>query len=268
MEFPPSISVPKSSSLLRLKRGGLVALLALVCLAPTGRGSVSTPVSPEDSDFFEKEIRPLLEERCLECHSQKSNKTKGGLSLDSRQSLLKGGESGPAASPGDTEKSRILIAVRRHDTDLQMPPKNPLTASQVDALTEWVKRGLPDPRTESLPKESPAVNAAGMTLEEGRAFWSFKPVVRPAPPQVRQQGWVHAPADAFILARLEQEKLPTAEKADQRTLLCQVTFDLTGLPPNPQEVESFERNSSPDALAKVVDRLQQSPAYGERWGRH
>jgi hypothetical protein len=234
-------------------------------------GAASVPVEPlsrEDSDFFEGKIRPLLEERCLECHSRKANKTKGSLDLDSRESVLKGGESGTAAVPGDPEKSRIIIAVRRHDTELQMPPKNPLAAAQIDALTEWVRRGLPDPRVSNPSKEPTPTKAAGMTLEEGRAFWSFKPVVRMSPPEVRQKDWVQTPVDAFILARLEKENLPPAGKADKRTLLRRVTFDLTGLPPCIEDIESFEADASPDAFAKVVERLLQSPAYGERWGRH
>jgi hypothetical protein len=268
MEFPPSSPAPTASLRSRLKRAGRLALLVLVWLAQTNRVSAANPLSREESDFFEKEIRPLLEERCLECHSQKSGKTKGGLSLASREGLLRGGESGPAAVPGDPEKSRIIIAVRRHDTDLQMPPKNPLTAPQVATLTEWVRRGLPDPRSQTASKESPSIKTAGMTMEEGRAFWSFKPVVRPVPPEVRRKDWVQTPVDTFILARLEQENLPPAGRADKRTLLRRVTFDLTGLPPTLQEVEAFEADPSPDAFAKVVERLLQSPAYGERWGRH
>jgi hypothetical protein len=268
MESSPSISVPPSSSRLTLKRPGLQPLLFFVWLALTVRGFAATQLNREESDFFEKEIRPLLEERCLECHSQKSGKTKGDLSLDSRESLLRGGESGPAAVPGNPENSRIIIAVRRHDTDLQMPPKNPLTAPQVAALTEWVRRGLPDPRNTTATKDPPTVKTAGMTLEEGRAFWSFKPVVKPVPPAVRRKDWIQTPVDAFILARLEQENLPPADTADKRTLLRRVTFDLTGLPPSLQDVENFERDSSLDAFAKVVERLLQSPAYGERWGRH
>jgi hypothetical protein len=268
MEFPPSKPAPNAFPRLRLKWERLLALLALFSIAATNRGSAAEPLTREESDFFEKAIRPLLEERCLECHSQRFGKTKGGLSLDSREGLLMGGESGPAAVPGDPEKSRIIIAVRRHDTDLQMPPKNPLTAPQVDTLVEWVRRGLPDPRNPTASNKTTSVKTVGMSLEEGRDFWSFKPVARPVPPEVRRKDWVQTPVDAFILARLEQENLPPAGKADKRNLLRRVTFDLTGLPPSLQEVEGFEADPSPDAFAKVVERLLQSPAYGERWGRH
>ena len=269
MDSTPSRALRPPPSKLRPPQATLLVLLLLFLLGTTGsQAADAVPLSREDADFFESKIRPLLEERCLECHSQKANKMKGSLDLGSRESVLKGGESGTAAVPGDPEKSRLVIAVRRHDTDLQMPPKNPLAGAEVDALADWVRRGLPDPRVSNTSQEARPAKAAGMTLEEGRTFWSFKPVARVTPPGVRNKEWVQTPVDAFILARLEQENLTPAGKANKRTLLRRVTFDLTGLPPSIEEVENFEADSSPDGFAKVVERLLQSPAYGERWGRH
>jgi hypothetical protein len=244
----------------------LSCVLAVLNFAP--QAGATTDFPREDLDFFEKEIRPVLEERCLECHSTSAKKLKGGLILETRDALLKGGESGQAAIPGNPEASRMIAAVRRHDAELQMPPKNPLSSHEVEALVEWVRRGLPDPRSGAPTAATPPPDTQGMTLEEGRAFWSFKPLTAPAPPAVRDSSLVQTPVDAFILERLEREGLPFAQAADKRTLLRRASFDLTGLPPTAGQLRAFEADASHDAFARVVDGLLQSPAYGERWGRH
>ncbi len=212
----------------------------------------------EDVEFFEKKIRPLLTGHCYNCHSAGAKKIKGGLRLDTRAALLKGGDSGPALVPGKPGESLLIKAVRSADPDLQMPPKGRLTEAQVADLVRWIERGAADPR------EGPAAEApvrGGPTLEEGRAFWSFKPVGGAAPPAGGH------PVDAFIDAALAPRGLAKAPEADRATLLRRLTFDLTGLPPAPEELDAFLKDAAPGAFERVVDRLLASPRYGERWGR-
>ncbi len=230
--------------------------------------SLALPVIAAEADeginFFEKEIRPLLSEHCYECHSADSKKLKGGLRLDSREGILSGGDSGPAAVAGKPESSRLVAAVSGHDKDLEMPPKKPLHPAQIELLTEWVRRGLPAPSQGAVASKP----GYGMSLEEGRKFWSYQPVSTPALPTVKHPEWVQEPIDKFVVAGLEAAGLSQAPKADKRTLLRRATFDLTGLPPSSAETDAFLADSAPDAFARVVDRLLASSSYGERWGRH
>lgn len=209
------------------------------------------------TEFFENKIRPLLVTECYKCHSQQAPKLKGGLSLESRDGWLKGGDTGPAIVPGKPDASLLIKAVRYTDEDLQMPPKGKkLSDEQIADLENWVKMGAPDPRT-------------GMTIaaKSPRDHWAFKPVKDPPIPQVQDTNWVKTPIDAFILARLEEKGGKPNPPADKRTLIRRATFDLIGLPPTMEEVNDFLNDNSPDAFAKVVDRLMASPHYGERWGR-
>ncbi|HKB35262.1 MAG TPA: PSD1 and planctomycete cytochrome C domain-containing protein, partial [Gemmataceae bacterium] len=210
----------------------------------------------EGIDFFEKRVRPLLADRCYRCHSDRATKLRGGLRLDTREGLLKGGNSGPAVVPGDPDRSLLIRAVRHADPDLKMPPNNRLPAEEVATLEAWVKRGAPVPDT------------GRATESSTRTHWAFLPPKAQAPPRVKQQGWAQGPIDHFLLARLEEKELRPVPPADRPTLLRRATFDLTGLPPSPDELDAFLADNSPDAFAKVVDRLLASPAYGERWGRH
>jgi len=234
-----------------------------------GWSAVALPaVEParEHLDFFEKKIRPVLVERCYECHSAAAKKNKGGLTLDTRDGVLKGGDAGSAVAPGDPEKSKLIEAVRYKNRDLQMPPKSPLSSEQVRDLEQWVKLGAPDPRTEAVAQTG---GKRALTVEEGRQFWAFQPLANPSVPKVgNRQSAIGNPIDAFINAKLGEKKLAAAPAADKRTLIRRATFDLTGLPPAPEEVDAFLADKSPDAFAKVVDRLLASSAYGERWGRH
>jgi len=237
--------------------------LGLCLMASSGVSQAAEPTSAE-LDFFEKKIRPIIIEKCYKCHSS-MEKVKGGLSLETREDLLKGGDTGPAIEPGDPDKSRLIEAVRYKNRDLQMPPKNQLSPEQVRDLETWVKMGAPDPRVKTA-QAAPVKH--GMDLMEGRKFWSFQPLAKPVPPTVKKTAWVQSPIDAFILAKLEEKRLKPAAPADKRALLRRATFDLTGLPPKPAEIEAFLKDKSPDAFAKVVERLLASPQYGERWGRH
>jgi hypothetical protein len=250
-------------------RSLLIGAFVLHCAAYC-RPALASDAPPEGIEFFEKRIRPILVTHCYECHSAESKKPKGGLRLDTRDSMLKGGDNGSALVPGDPDKSLLIRAVRHADRDLRMPPKKKLSDAQIADLSAWVKMGAPDPRNAPSMKDPGTVTTAkhGMSLEEGRKFWSFHPVKDSITPKVRDASWPHTPVDHFILARLEAAGVAPAPVADKRTLLRRVTFDLTGLPPTPEEMNAFLADASPQAFERVVDRLLASPRYGERWGRH
>lgn len=217
--------------------------------------------TPAQLQFFEAKIRPLLADKCYNCHSASAERVKAGLLLDTRDGLLKGGENGPAIVAGNPEKSLLIKAVRYTDPDLQMPPKgNKLTDAQIADLVAWVKMGAPDPRKVSTAQKDYA--------EAGKKHWAWQPLQRPAVPAVKDAAWCRNPVDNFILAKLEEKNLKPNSSADKRTLIRRASFDLIGLPPTPDEVKAFLDDNSPDAFAKVVDRLLASPHYGERWGRH
>jgi hypothetical protein len=228
-------------------------------LAGTVRaGNVGASEDPASVEFFETKIRPVLAERCYACHSTKAKKVRGGLRLDTRETILQGGDSGPALVPGQPDKSLLIKAIRYDDPALQMPPKRRLSAPEVADFETWVKRGAPVPRTRTADK--PAADKD--------KHWAFQAPKAPPLPEVRHKEWVQNPIDRFILARLEAKGLTPAEPADKRTLLRRVSYDLIGLPPTPEEMDAFLADQSSDAFAKVVDRLLASPRYGERWGRH
>ncbi len=215
----------------------------------------------EGTDFFEKQIRPILVERCLECHEE-AGKKKGGLALDSRAGWMAGGDSGAVIVPGKPDESRFIEAIRYKNRDLQMPPKNALSAEEVKVLERWVLMGAPDPRDGGV---SGRKQVKGMSLEDGRRFWAFSAVRRPAVPTGSGN-----PIDAFLGSKLRDAGVEPAPLADRLTLIRRATFDLVGLPPTPEEVAGFlsDGSSESEAFARVVDRLLASPQYGVRWGRH
>ena len=217
-------------------------------------------------EHFEKHVRPLLVEHCYECHA--GTEANGGLLLDSREGLLRGGDSGASLVPGDASASLLIEAVRYENLDLQMPPEGRLDDAQIEHLEKWVSSGAPDPRQVTATKSAAMPSAAGMSLEEGRRFWSFRAVQQPEIPQVKDSRWVRTPIDAFVLAALEAEGLTPAAKADRRTLIRRLTYDLTGLPPTASDIEAFVHDDSPLAYTRLVERLLASEQYGIRWGRH
>ncbi len=233
-------------------------------------GPIQTPfataLSPEQSAFFEARVRPVLVEFCYECHSADAKKIKGGLVLDSRAGVIRGGDNGPVIVPAQPEASLLIQAIRHGDPDLAMPPRKKLSDPAIADLENWVRMGAPDPRTEA-PATAGGVKS-GIDWNLGRQWWSFRPLSESPAPVVRQANWPANDLDRFILARLEKDGLKPAADADRRTLIRRVTFDLTGLPPTPAEVDTFLADESPAAFARVVDRLLASPQYGERWGRH
>jgi cytochrome c553 len=220
---------------------------------------------PKAAEFFETKIRPVLSQQCFACHGDKQQK--GKLRLDNAADLFRGGETGAVVTPGHPEKS-VLIDSISYSKELKMPPQGKLKPQQIADLTAWVKMGAPWPGYD--PSQAAAAPKPGgwQITDEQRKFWAFQPVKDPAVPAVKNKAWVKSPIDAFILAALEKKGLKPAPAADKRTLIRRVTFDLTGLPPTPEEIDAFLADTSPDAFSKVVDRLLATPAYGERWGRH
>ncbi len=226
---------------------------------------LAVPLSAQDArSQFETEVRPLLVKRCLGCHGAGAM---SGLRLDSRESILKGGNSGPALIPGKPDDSLMIQAVTHRHARLRMPPQGQLPENEIAVLVHWVAQGAywpPDDKTAA----APASKGEYVITAEQRSFWAYQPVKPPTVPAVRDAQWARSSIDRFVLARLEKEGLRPAPPADRRTLIRRATFDLTGLPPTPEEVESFVRDKRPDALAKLIDRLLASPRYGERWGRY
>ncbi len=212
-------------------------------------------------NFFETKVRPVLANNCYKCHSTQAEKVKGGLMLDSREGLLKGGESGPTIVPGNPDKSLLIKAIRYTDPDLQMPPKDKkLTDQQIADLTTWVKMGAPDPRS--------ATAAQKTWTDSGKTHWAWQPVKKYDPPTVQNSSWIQTPVDNFILAKLQEKEMTPNAAAARETLIRRAYFDLVGLPPTPKEVQDFVSDKSANAFEKVVDKLLASSHYGERWGRH
>jgi mono/diheme cytochrome c family protein len=208
-------------------------------------------------------VRPVLAARCYACHTDARS---GGLQLDSREHMLAGGKSGPAVKPGDPDGSLLIQAIRQTHPKPKMPPGGKLKDEEIAAIAAWVKAGAEWPA--GLPSGAPAKLVPYTITSEQRNFWSFRPVVAPELPKVRDAKWARTPLDRFILAKLEEKGLAPVAAADRRTLIRRAYLDLTGLPPTPEDVEAFERDKSQDEFAKVVDALLASPRYGERWGRY
>jgi hypothetical protein len=220
------------------------------------------PLTAADRAFFEKKVRPLLIERCYQCHSNQAKKLRGGLHLDSRAALLAGGDSGPAVVAGKPDQSLLLQAVRYTDPLLQMPPKGKLADREVAVLAEWIRRGVPFPGTDSSTKTERTIDTV-----KGRQFWSFRPLRASPPPTSHNADWVRQRIDAYILARLEEHGLTPSPPATKRILIRRAYFDLIGLPPTPADVQAFLADDSPDAYEQLIDRLLSSPLHGERWAR-
>jgi len=242
----------------------LIVVLLVAIIPAAWAGAEPTA---EDIKFFEQRIRPLLVERCFECHSEDS--AESDLRLDGLEHLLRGGMRGPAIVPGKPQESLLLSAVR-HGELLKMPPKEKLPAAQIADLASWIARGAPwpDAAVRSDLPEATASDSEPVFSQEERSFWAFQPPIKAGLPEVVNAEWVQSPIDAFILEQLETCGFRPAPPADRRTLIRRATLDLTGLPPTPEEVATFVNDDSPHAFAKLVDRLLASPAYGERWGRH
>jgi cytochrome c553 len=242
-------------------------LACLIFAAAAGSLPAASTANPQEAarlDFFEKKVRPLLANNCYNCHSANTN-SRGGLRVDDRNGMIVGGGRGPAVVPGHPEKSLLIQAVRRIHPKLKMPPQKPLTAVQIADLTQWIKDGAAWPQLR-LPASITRVNPEYEKLR--RTHWAWQPLQSPQVPQVKTAGWARTDLDRFVLARLEAKGLQPVGDADRLTLLRRVTFDLTGLPPTPAQIDAFANDPAADAFEKVVDRLLAAPAFGERWGRH
>ena len=222
--------------------------------------------TPEQVAFFESKIRPVLAENCYECHSATAKKLKGGLLLDSRAGVQEGGFTGPALTPGDPDASLLIEALRHTSEDIAMPPDQKLPPHVIADFETWVRWGAPDPRATDTVAAVKAKES--IDWNKAREWWAFRPLASPSLPVVKNAAWPANAIDHFILARLEAATLEPAADADKRALLRRSTYDLIGLPPTPEEVNAFLTDPSPDAFARVVERLLASPRYGERWGRH
>jgi len=233
--------------------------------APLGLAGEES-ATPEQVAFFEKNIRPVLVRECYSCHATTAPKVRGGLTLDSRDGLRKGGQTGPVVVPGDPAKSLLLKAIKQEQDDLKMPPKKKLAGEVVADFEKWIAMGAPYPRDGST-----KVTKGEIDIEKGRRFWAFQPPRKTPPPALRDTAWPKGDIDRFLLAGLEAKGLKPVADADPRALIRRVTFDLTGLPPAPDDVEVFVKDSAANpqaALETVVDRLLASAQFGERWGRH
>jgi len=226
------------------------------------------------SAFFEAKIRPVLVEKCHQCHASSSPKPKGGLLLDTRAGIRKGGHSGPAVVPGDLDASLLYQAISGSEGVDPMPPKGKLPAAVVADFRQWITMGAPDPR--EGPANAPAIATAGGSSPGARSqsqspdWWSLRPLGKPAVPKLDSESaaWARTPVDAFVLAKLKEHGLHPSPEADRRAVIRRLSFDLIGLPPGPEEVERFLNDDAAGAYERLVDRLLSSPHYGERWARH
>src|SRR2546426_1950994 len=220
--------------------------------------AMTIALEAQSADVFESKVRPILAANCYDCHTDEHM---GGLRLDSRDALLKGGQSGqPAVVPGDPDKSLLIQAVRQTSEKLKMPKGGRLRPDEIDTLVEWVKAGAPwptpartataaGPKGPALPDGSatataPASAPAYVIKPEQRAFWSFQPLRKPPVPAVSHESWPKTDIDRFVIARLEKEGLAPVRATDKRTLIRRATLDLTGLPPSAEEIEAFEKDDA------------------------
>ena len=237
-----------------------VCLASLCCLL----GLTLCHAADSDNEgvrFFESKVRPLLVEHCYECHG--ADKQESDLRLDTVDGILEGGASGLAVVPNEPDESLVLVALNYIDDDLQMPPDGKLPEERIGEIRRWIEEGAEMPDV-----GSPQPRRGKIDLDKARQFWAFQPPQAGVLPKVTDAAWAASPVDHFILAQLEAKGISPAPRADDRTLIRRVTFDLLGLPPTPEEVQAFLQDDSPDAFAKVVDRLLNSVRYGERWARH
>ena len=240
-------------------------ILWITILLATGSAWAADPVVERQRlEFFETKIRPVLVEHCYKCHSASSEKVKGGLLLDTREGIRKGGESGHAVVPKNLDESLLIKAIRYGDEDLEMPPKEKLPATVVTDFEKWIRDGAVDPRRATRRVAKPD----SIDIEAGRKHWAYQPLRAPAIPEVKDAAWPANDIDRFILARLESAGLQPGADAKKIIRVRRLYFDLIGLPPTAEDIARFVDDKSPKAYENLVDRLMKSPRFGERWGRH
>ncbi|HTM47284.1 MAG TPA: PSD1 and planctomycete cytochrome C domain-containing protein [Bryobacteraceae bacterium] len=241
-----------------------VSFLAAGAIAACAWAQTPSPEKPSAAgvEFFESKIRPVLAKNCYPCHSGATKVAMGGLFLDSRNGITKGGAGGAAVVPGQPDQSPLIRALRYDGR--KMPPSAQLPAGVIADFEKWVEMGAPDPRETQAADWKPAA----IDIDKGRKYWAFQPVQKPTTPKVKNTKWSSEAIDRFLLARMEEKRVTPVADADRATWLRRVSFDLSGLPPTPEEIDAFQKDRGKDAYAKVVDRLLASERYGERWGRH
>ena len=241
------------------------ALWLILVAAVSDPPVMAQPPDSQQAEHFEKHIRPLLVRHCYECHSGGSNEVKGGLRLDFKDALLKGGDSGPAIVPGNASES-LLIAAVKHE-GLEMPPGKKLAESEVRELSNWIAQGAYDPR-DHMPKASDVASETFEALYQSRRqWWSLQPITQPEPPHVETSQSL-SEIDQFIVSRLHDHQLNLAPPADRRTLARRAHFAITGLPPTEAQLAEFLNDEDSKAWDRLIDRLLASPHFGERWARH
>ena len=234
--------------------------------SPEKPAIIEAKSSADQVAFFEKKIRPVLAEKCYKCHAENSEKIKGGFVLDTREGIRRGGENGPGVVPGDLVKSLVIESLHYTNKDMQMPPEKSggkLPDSVIADFEQWVRMGAPDPRDGKA-----SVVKSDWDTEKAKNHWAYQPVKQAAVPAVKDGTWPRNDMDRFILAGLEAKGIKPVGDAQPQALLRRVCFDLTGLPPTPEQVDYFLTNHDPQAFEKIVDALLKSPRFGERWGRH
>lgn len=227
--------------------------------------SLISAAPPMGEAQFEKEVWPLLQAKCMKCHGE--SKPKGGLRLDSREAVLRGGDSGPAVVLGKPAQS-LFLKVVDYGGDIQMPPSGKLADGEVALLRKWIESDIPWKKGIGADASKSAVVEHKPKRIEAKDYWAYQTVKRPAVPAVKENGWVRNPVDAFVLKSLENKGIRPAPVSDKISFIRRISYDLTGLPPTPAEIDSFVQDQTPQAYEKLVDRLLESPHYGEKWGRH
>lgn len=266
--IPPAIvSFPVRSAVSRparfITRQGVMRwgwVILLLVIAPNAGRLYAAEENPAGIEYFEKHIRPVLVQQCYECHAAKADSIMGGLRVDNRESLLKGGDHGAAIVPKDVEKSLLIGALRQQK--FEMPPEGRLPDATIQHFEQWVRMGAPMPKSEKIAATQQKTKSAA------KDHWAFQQPQQADLPEVANGEWPRGEIDRFVLARLEEEGLTPVADADRRTLIRRAYFDLWGLPPAPEDVEAFLQDESPAAYANLIDRLLDSPRFGERWGRH
>lgn len=261
--LPANVSLQSEMGLatVRCVAFGLACLL-IVC-PPTRFAAAQENTNAAGEAFFEKNIRPIFAQRCLSCHSEKSGKREGGLVVDSRDGLLKGGDQGPTIVPGDVEHSLLISAIRHTDPNLMMPPTERLNDGDIALIENWIRMGAPFPASTANPTV-----ANPFDPEEGKSHWAFQPLAATNIPQSENQTWAKTDIDRFVIARLEAQKLTPVPDASNIDLVRRTTFQLIGLPPTPEQLQKFETRPREQAMEELVNELLGSPQFGQRWGRH
>jgi Protein of unknown function (DUF1549)/Protein of unknown function (DUF1553)/Planctomycete cytochrome C len=251
-------------------RGMVWVLILALRLIPAALGAESSKFTPEQLEFFEQKIRPVLVANCYDCHSEEKGKNKGELTLDTRDGIRAGGDRGPTIVPGKPDDSVLINAIRQVG-QLHMPPDSrggPLPDEVIADFEKWVKDRAADPRDSAKIVSARAAKPEKVyDWDKERGYWAFHKPNLVAPPKVADEKWPKGEIDHFVLAKLEEKGLQPVRDADKRTLVRRVYYDIIGLPPTAEQVEAFAKDNSPDAYEKLVDHLLSSPRFGEQWGR-